>query len=165
MLLQRLNDAFRARTIGAALAGAVTLASFAGAAGAQDQLASAASFASQIPIEVVDQREAWLASKENGGTLVIWYDARHHKDAVVEMRGLKEEFGLRNVTIKAGRTDGMFVLIGNGRTNPHKFSLSDARSGALGGEALMYAKMRNIASLDENVEQVEGQEQPGQDLT
>lgn len=151
----------RGTVLAGGLAAALTLASLSPAT-AQDvasadqgqqaavpQTVSAPANQSTAPddIEIATKREAWKASKENGGTLVIWYDARHHNDAV-EMVGALKLLGKKNVVALAGRDDGNFVLIGNGRTIPYQFSLREARDGTLGGEAMIFAEQRNIAALD-----------------
>ena len=109
-------------------------------------------------IESVDKRGAWLASKENGGTLVIWYDERNYEDAMSTVRSL-QRLGKKNVTALAGRDDGGFVLVGNGRTGATVFTLREARDGTLGGEAFIFANQRNIAELDSGAD-----DKPGRDI-
>lgn len=101
----------------------------------------------QDEIRVATRRETWRESKENGGTLVIWYDVRHHEDAISTVRNLKR-LGKQNVVALAGRDDGGFVLVGNGRTSATIFTLRHARDGSFLAEAMLFADEQNISVLD-----------------
>lgn len=166
MALDALRNTFKDSTVGkAVMAGALALPLTFGSMAANDAHADEAKVgargqiaevikvstppaaAEQDEIRTATKREAWKKSKENGGTLVIWYDARHHDDAMATVGALKS-LGRQNVIAFAGREDGSFVLIGNGRTIPHKFTLQEARDGTLGGEAMLFADERDIASSD-----------------
>ena len=145
MFLQQLKDTFRSPALGAMMVGVVTLASFSPAASAQDQIANAP--AGQSSVEHVDKRGAWKASKENGGTLVIWYDARYHDDAMASLKAL-QMLGKRNVVAKAGLNDGTFMMIGAGNTSPVKYTIRDVRDGTFLDDAQQYANRFKIAHVD-----------------
>jgi hypothetical protein len=141
-LMQSIENS-RAAFIGAFTAAALTAGTAAttltsSPAHAQDQVAS---------YQPVGKKSAWMASKEHGGTLVIWYDARHQWDAERLVLTLKD-MGKENVIALPGRTDGMFQLMAGGKIDKHLYDLNDARSGLLGATAIDFANERNIAYMD-----------------
>ena len=138
-LVKRLADyrgaSARAMAGVAALGGVAMTSLDANPAKAQDQTPS---------YQPVSKKDAWKTSKANGGTLVIWYDARHQWDAERLVLTLKD-MDKQNVVALPGRTDGMFQLMAGGKIDRHLYDLNDARSGLLGATAIDFANERNIS--------------------
>ena len=71
-----------------------------------------------LSYQPVSKKDAWKTSKANGGTLVIWYDARHQWDAERVVLTLKD-MGKQNIVALPGRT-GQQASVDGWRENGQK---------------------------------------------